>query len=599
MNVRGAMAGIPRVFYLAAAVGIITIVAYLPALHNDFVDWDDNIYVFENQHIQSLDAAFFQWAFTNLDVSNWHPLTWISHAIDFAIWGLNPMGHHLSSILFHGVNAFIVVLLIARLMKNSSSGAKTTEAGLQDERAILITAGVTGLLFGLHPLHVESAAWVAERKDLLCALFFMLSLMSYAGYATGPACAASGNRIRVFVSDRRYVLALVFFLLAFFSKPMAVSLPVVLVLLDWYPLGRVRSLRSLTVVVAEKLPFIALSLGMSILTLLAQKKVLTPEYSVTVSERILVAAFALINYLWKMLWPTELIPFYEYPYPEQVSVLSFEYGLPLVLVAALCTVVIIIAARGNKLWALMWGYYCITLLPVLGLVQVGAQSMADRYTYLPSLAPFFAFGLACAWSLQNLERIWTRRTATFVSLSMVSVLLVSLSAGTTAQIGIWKDTFSLWTRVTQVDPTVHLAHINLGIIHLKAGRTEQAISELQTAIRLNTMSADAYNYLGVTYYRSGRIEDAVVHYKRACYIQPDNVQAHFNLGLAYYRLGRAEDAISEYKTALALDAEHAKAHYNLGIAYEAQGRSFEATGEFRTALNINPYFEEARKRLDR
>ncbi|MGD0887443.1 MAG: hypothetical protein ABSA46_21585 [Thermodesulfovibrionales bacterium] len=260
-------------YYLAAFVSLITFSVYLPALRNDFVSWDDDLYVINNLHIRSLDWAFFQWAFSGFYASNWHPLTWVSHAFDYAFWGLNPLGHHLTNTMLHAMNTFLVVLLCIKLLEMWKERSMPEEASaFLDERRIVIAAGVTGLLFGLHPLHVESVAWVAERKDLLCGLFFLLSISAYA------------NHIRALVNEplekkeaasrffkRSYLVSLVFFVLALLSKPMAVSLPVVLLLLDWYPFQRIRSRKSFRDSCVEKLSFIVCSLISSILTIMAQR----------------------------------------------------------------------------------------------------------------------------------------------------------------------------------------------------------------------------------------------------------------------------------------------------------------------------------------
>src|SRR5512139_1367135 len=247
-------------FLLAVSVSIISFFIYLSALQNQFIHWDDDRYIFENPHIRSLGPAFFKWAFFDFYAGNWHPLTWISHALDYAVWGLSPMGHHLTNNILHAVNTFLVVLLTVRLLevlkeRREAEGAHT----FLDDRGISIAGGVTGLLFGLHPLHVESVAWVSERKDLLCALFFLLSIMTYMSYVSDR-------------NNRSYVLSLVFFILALMSKPMAVSLPIVLLILDWYPFERFGSLDTFRKVLIEKIPFIALSFASAVLTVLAQEK---------------------------------------------------------------------------------------------------------------------------------------------------------------------------------------------------------------------------------------------------------------------------------------------------------------------------------------
>ncbi|MDA8173669.1 MAG: hypothetical protein M0018_03650, partial [Nitrospiraceae bacterium] len=248
-------------YRLSGMVAAATFLVYLRTLKNGFIDWDDGRYIYDNPHIHSLNVSFLKWAFSGFYFSNWHPLTWISHAMDYAVWGLNPMGHHLTGILLHSANAFIVVILAIRLMEAWEKAKGERDVAFLEGNGKLIAGVVTGLIFGLHPLHVESVAWASERKDLLCALFFLLSILAYIKYAIIPH-----------PGPLPYLLALAFFALALMSKPMAVSLPLVLLILDWFPLGRIFSFKSFRAAFTEKLPFIALSLGGSALTIVAQDR---------------------------------------------------------------------------------------------------------------------------------------------------------------------------------------------------------------------------------------------------------------------------------------------------------------------------------------
>jgi hypothetical protein len=296
-------------YYLAGFIALVTFAVYLHALQNGFVALDDDAYVFDNLHIRSFDLAFLRWAFLNFYASNWHPLTWMSHALDYALWGLNPMGHHLTSIILHAINTFIVVVLAMRLREASTwTTEQKSRTVFLNERAMLITGGVTGILFGLHPLHVESVAWVAERKDLLCAFFFLLSIMAY----TNAVRRIGHGAARIWLAPGSLLSALCFFVLALLSKPMAVTLPVVLLILDWYPFNRVHSLKTFRSSLVEKLPFMALSLMSSILTMYAQGagRAVVPIGFIPLSIRLLVAARSLVAYLWKMVVPSDLIPYY-------------------------------------------------------------------------------------------------------------------------------------------------------------------------------------------------------------------------------------------------------------------------------------------------
>ena len=376
---------------IAGLAALLTFIVYSSTLHNGFVYWDDDEYVLENLHIRSLDFAFFKWAFFNFYSANWHPLTWISHALDYAIWGLNPMGHHLTNNVFHAINTFLVVLLVVKLIKavhDSPFTIRDSRLTSHYSRFALIAAATTGLLFGLHPIHVESVAWIAERKDLLCALFYLLSVMAYVKY-------------RTYKSYTTYFLSLGFFFLALLSKPMAVSLPVVLLILDWYPFQKITSLKTFRTAFVEKLPFIALSSFSSIVTILAQGSaaVIRSAEFAPLSTRSFSAVKALAAYLYKIILPLNLLPFY--PYALHPSSLFFEYLLPIVLAIGITAGCISLAGRREKFWLCGWTYYVATLLPVLGIVQVGDQAMADRYMYLPSLGPFLVIGLTAAWGWER------------------------------------------------------------------------------------------------------------------------------------------------------------------------------------------------------
>ncbi len=386
--------GTPRFnYYVAGFISLLTFLVYLSCLHNEFVAWDDNEYVYENPHLHPLNAAFVRWAFSAFYGDNWHPLTWVSHALDYAAWGLNPLGHHLTNNILHVVNTFIVVILVVKLLEAwRPSRHQDPPLHTSQQGSYIVIAAVTGLLFGLHPIHVESVAWVSERKDLLCAMFFLFSTLAYTKYVS------TGGGLR----NKHYILVVFLFILALLSKPMAVSLPAVLLILDWYPFNRIRSMKSFLSALLEKLPLIALSIVSSVLTVLAQKAggAIRPFEVTPLSSRLLVAAESLLSYLWKMILPLNLVPYY--PYPKNISLFSAEYLLSIILVTGI-TAACIVMVKKQKLWLAVWGYYVITLLPVIGIVQVGDQAMADRYTYLPSISPFLITGLGVVWCFEKGE----------------------------------------------------------------------------------------------------------------------------------------------------------------------------------------------------
>jgi protein O-mannosyl-transferase len=582
-------------FYLAASIGLLTFLVYLPALHNEFVYWDDNLYIFENPYIHALDAAFFRWSFLDFQVSNWHPLTWISHAVDYALWGLNPLGHHLTGIILHAINTALVVLLVLKLLEIAREGSP---ASFLNDRTMLVAAGVTGLLFGIHPVHVESVAWVSERKDLLCALFFLLSIMAYVRYADDVSntsqradrigSAPSSKRF-AFCINKHYLLALGFFILALLSKPMAVTLPVILLILDWYPLNRIRSLKTLWAASIEKIPLFALSLFSSIITISAQsagKAFQTIDF-VPFSARAVVAAKSLVAYLVKMLVPTELLPFY--PYPKDVSLFSFEYAMSIIIVIVITTACVMLAKQ-QKIWLSAWGYYVITLVPVLGIIQVGGQSMADRYTYLPSLGPFLIVGLCTAETVERaLSRIKQGSIIRAGGVTIALLLVIVLSYLTIKQISAWRDSIALWTSVIEKGTEkVPMAFVNRGAAFQKRGRLDKAVADYEMAIDLDPSAFRAYISLSTAFEIMGRLDKALATVDKAIGLNPSSHEAYRNRGLLYEKTLQYDKAISDYTRAISLKPTYYEAYNNRGLTYANTGQFDKAVADYNATLLINP-----------
>jgi Tfp pilus assembly protein PilF len=578
-------------FYVAGAVALIAVAVYLTALQNDFIaEWDDGEYVLNNPYIRSINLAFLRWAFFDFYASNWHPLTWISHAVDYAIWGLNPLGHHMTNVVLHAINTLLVVLLIIRLQEVLKE--TTIRSGISsflNESTILITGGVTGLLFGLHPVHVESVAWVAERKDLLCSLFFLLSIITYTQYARGINKEIVQDKTPLPLAHKHYLLSLGFFILALMSKPMAVSLPAVMLVFDWYPLKRIRSLKTFRTAFVEKLPFIALSLISSILTILAQKtkEAISSMEAVTLSTRLLVAAKSLVAYLWKMAVPLNLIPFY--PYPKNISLASLEYFLAIVLVVGI-GIICAVTARKQKLWLSVYSYYVITLLPVLGIVQVGSQSMADRYTYLPGLGPFFIIALGAAWGLNRVNSLpRSRMIVTIACVASLIFLFASMAYLTLKQVGIWKNGFYLWTYVIEKEPEkVSIAYTNLGAAFANREQLNKAIENFDKAIALNPNDYLAYSNRGAAFEKMGRLDKAIESYDRAVTLNPNDFTAYYNRGITFAGMGQLKKAIKDFEQAIALNPNNYMAHNNMGILYSRTGLYDRSIESFNHSIDLNP-----------
>ena len=525
-------------YFLAAFASLTTFAVYLTALRNDFVDLDDYTYVVDNLHIRSLDLPFLKWAFLDFYASNWHPLTWASHALDYAVWGLNPLGHHLTNNILHAINTFLVVLLSVKLLEISRERFLPDERStLLDGRGIIIAAGVTGLLFGLHPLHVESVAWISERKDLLCGLFFLLSISAYANYVRVLNNGPVEKKAELFFLNKAYLGSLVFFILAILSKPMAVSLPAVLSILDWYPFRRIRSLEAIKSVGLEKVPFLLGSIVSSILTIMAQRTggAMKMMAFVPLRERMLVAAEAFASYLVHMAAPIRLSVYY--PYPEQQGVaLLLQRNITLAFFIVTIAAILIFTAIKKRVWLSALGYYVVTLIPVIGVVQVGSQSMADRYTYLPSLGPFLLVGLTAAWiwAKTDSQKRWGLAVKGF-STAIVILLFVSMSYATLMRVAVWKNDLTLFTDLAEKSPKEEMPYISLGNAYLKRNQLDEAIYEYSYALKLNPNDADIHYNLGNAYLKQNQIDEAIYEYSYALRLDPNKGAARHNLEICYER----------------------------------------------------------------
>ena len=443
------------------------------------------MYVLNNEHIKSLNLNFLLWSLTDLHTGNWHPLTWISHAFDYAVWGLNPFGHHLTSVLFHVLNTFLVTLLAVKLIE-----AYRTEKDHGDhdgismsQTPVLLAGIVTGLLFGLHPLHVESVAWISERKDVLYAFFFLLALLAYIRYVSERDASNSSRDIYA-SAQRAYVSSLLLFFLAAISKPMAITFPVVLLILDWFPLQRLQTADGSRRAVLEKTPFIMVSLALAGIAFYSQKSVnaIPQRFLIPLEMKIMNAVKALMDYLIHMILPFDLIPLYPHPYWVDPVLTSSQYLLPAIafVMISVCSVLLI---KKQPLWFASWASYVIMLLPVLGIIQVGAHGMADRYTYLPSVGPFLVMGLSIGWVGDRIIAADVKKTewpALIIALCLFTVLVSSV---TIKQIQIWKDGITLWDheldslkkKSSQDIFVIWTAYAGKGFAHMRNGSYENAV----------------------------------------------------------------------------------------------------------------------------
>ena len=556
---------------------VVTVGIYWPVTTHGFVDYDDADYVFANATVrQGLTWAGVKWACTTGHASNWHPLTWLSHLLDISAFGDNAGGHHLTSLLLHCINAGLVFLVW-----RSWTGANWP--------SVFVAA-----LFAWHPLRVESVAWISERKDVLSGMFGLLSLYAYGRHAKSLAV---GNRNTGLVSwpSRWYWAALACFALGLLSKPMLVTLPFVFLLLDFWPLGRAseggspvsagntrtdnRPRTPSLALVLEKLPFLVLGAGSSVATFLVQRRggAVSPLESLPLGARIANAFVSYARYLKKTVWPDDLSVLYPHPghWP------AWQVGAAVGLVVAVS--ILAFLGRFRRPFVFVgWFWFVGMLVPVIGLVQVGIQSMADRYTYLPQLGCFVAL---VWWSAEAIQSRPGLRTLAF---GVAVVVLAACASLTFLQVGIWKNSETLFRHAVRVTTDNYLAYNNLGFYLSNQGRTAEAITNFEASLRINPRYADAHNNLGHALAKQGRHATAIEHYEIALRLSPENVEIHNNLGNALAETGDSNRAMSEYRFVLARNPDHADAHNNLGIALAMQGQVTEAIRHFDQAVRVKP-----------
>lgn len=546
---------------LAFLIAFITFAIYIPALQNGFVNWDDNFYIYENRNIQSIDVAFLKWIFTAVVVALWHPLTLLSYAFDYAIWGLNPFGYHLTNILLHTANTFLVFVLVIRLVGCSNQIAPICNKDVSRGYYSIIAGIVAALLFGIHPMRVESVVWVSERKDVLCAFFFLLSALAYLKYTS-----SGHSKKQVF-----YAASLISFIFSLMSKPMAVSLPVVLLILDFYPLNRFTTgFKGTKVMIIEKLPFFLLSIAASLITIWASSAGAALEglERLPFMTRLLVASKTSIFYLGKMILPQNLVPIY--PYPVKIDPFSIEYLVPVFLLAVI-TILCLWLIRKERLFMAIWLYYIATLAPVIGIIQVGIQASADRYTYLPSLGPFLITGI-------GVVAVLNRCAKKAIQFSIIVALFLSLSVlgiRTVKQIYIWSNSITLWSHEIKLYPNAaasYVAYNNRGKAYGALGNYNEAIKDYSKVIELNPLYADGYHVRGNIYLKLGNYQQAVGDYTFAIQLKTKYYkEAYSNRGIANYNIGDYQQAINDFNNAIMLDPQDKTAYDNREIVYQRIG----------------------------
>jgi len=611
-------------FHHLAAVTILLFaifVAFWPALHNGFVNWDDNNLILGTAGYRGLSWSHIRWMFSTFYQEVYTPLSWLSYALDYKLWGLEPFGYHLTNLLLHAANVVLFYFLGMRLLPLAMP-----EIFKREKKRLVISALFAALVFGLHPLRAESVAWASERRDVLSGFFYLLCILFYLesrAEVTGPTL-------------RKYWLTAAITSCAFslLSKAMAVSLPLVLIILDIYPLRRLTwdprqwGLPGRLKIVWEKIPFFIPAFIVGSIRCFNRNR--QPEVFTTtlrhygLSSRLCQAFYGLVFYLWKTLYPFHLLPLHEQP--PHPDILHWPYIGCVLLIAAISGLIFALRRRWEAGPAL-WLYYVVTLAPVLGLIQYGVQMVGDRYSYLPCLG----WALLAGAGLGKFLSLGKSRAKNGMVLGGLTLIILGLGDLTWKQTHVWHDSITLWSHVLSLEPNSDLAYNNLGGTFLEAGNAAKAVAEYKKAVALNPSNFQALYNLALTMVKIGKQKQAAAEFRQAISIYPNFADFHFQLGTILMEEGEKRDAAMEYRKAIGLDPipiapyinlasilfseknlvkaaavyrqalmvnpNLALAHYGLGVIFTDEGRKNDAIVEFERVLAINPQFNLARQRL--
>jgi len=528
---------------------------------HQFINYDDPLYVLDNAHVRAgLTWRGILWAFTHVHSQNWHPLTTISHMLDCQLFGVNPGAHHLMNVFFHSIAAVLLFILLAQITDGPSS-PRDESVRLADRTGGIWMSGFVAAVFAIHPLRVESVAWIAERKDALSGTFFMLTLIAYAAYTRKESLG-------------RYVTMSILFACGLMSKPMLITTPVILLLLDYWPFNRFTKSTASKLVI-EKIPLFALSVGSCVATLWAQNFALGSTQFLPLQWRITNALFSYFEYVRQVFWPVDLIPFYVHP--ENRLELWRLLVAAVVLIAL--TAIAFIRRRKNPYLIVGWLWYLVMLIPVIGIVQVGLQGHADRYTYLPQVG----LDIALVWLIWDLTKSWRQQK---IVLSGAGAFVVgALSILSWKQTTHWRDTETLWRHTLAVTPDSDVAHAGLGGILFVRGQIDESIDHYESALRLRDGNVAAHFGLGRALAAKQKIDPAIFHFQKALSIQPDYIAASNDLGVLFARKGEIKKAIAAWQQSLSFDPENADADLRDGReAPELAQRALRGGGENAVVL---------------
>jgi Flp pilus assembly protein TadD len=563
--------GLRRELWLCAVLFLVTFAVYFQVRSHEFILYDDPDYVTGNTHVRGgLTLENVAWAFTNGQAGNWFPLTWISHMVDCQIFGVDSGALHLVNVLFHALAALLLFAVFRRM-----TGAVWRSA-------------FVAFLFSLHPLHTESVAWMAERKDVLSALLWFLTIWAYLDYVKRPG-------------KGRYWMVVAVFSLGLMAKSMLVTLPIVLLLLDFWPLRRIdfgapsgpgsatHHASTLGRAFLEKVPLLALSLGVSVVTFVVQHRshYVMPLALIPLSQRLGNALVSTVAYVASMVWPARLAVLYPF-------VLDIPWWQPVAAgLAILAVSILAVRSMGRRPYlAVGWFWYLITLTPVIGLVQVGSQARADRYTYIPMVG----LSIALAWGAAEFLR--SRPSLRKPVAAAAVAVCLACAALTWRQVGYWRDTITLFRHSLSVTSGNYLGYNILGLALRKQGRLDEAVASYREAIKIFPAFEEAHVNLSQALLEQGRAAESLPETAIAARIKPDDEETQYNLGTSLAEQGRFEEAVEAFRTAVRLKPDYAKAHANLGSALANLGRLDEAIAEFNEALRIDPGLEGVQENLD-
>jgi cytochrome c-type biogenesis protein CcmH/NrfG len=576
----------PYLSVVPIAVVLLTASAFYPIVHNKFINWDDYKNIVENSFFRGFGWTNIQWMFTTFHMGHYQPLTWLILGIDYLIWGLNPAGYHLSNLLFHCANAVVLYFVAFRLFL-------LADAGLAAHKGFLLPlgAGFAALLFSLHPLRVESVAWATERRDVVSGLLILLTVLCYL-----KAKKIGETRLG---SRRWMTISLALYLLSLLSKASGITLPLVLLVLDVYPLRRLGQPSigwfgpTTRNVWREKIPFFVLALGAGVIALTAQyhARALKPVEQYDIASRLTQSLYGIGFYLWKTVLPFSLSPLYEVPLTPDPWRWSF-------LLSGLLVVGITVALFvRRRVWPAIlasWIVYVVLLVPTSGIAQSGPQLVADRYSYLSCMV----WAVVAGGGISHLLQLTLNRGVAphmFAAIVVfVALVLVGFGVLTWKQTQVWHDSERLWRHALSIDPESSFAHNNLANALADQGRLDEATVEIREVLRINPRDADGYYNLGNFLARQGKLGEAVDRFHEALRIQPGHAEAHYDLGNALARRGELDVAVAHFRQALFLAPQDAKAHYNLGQIFVRQGKLDEAIRHYRLALRIDPAHVKAR-----